>query len=187
MTALSDLRALHAAVLTDLRAHYGAVVATIEAYDALPAPETQDRLPVRTPALLLSVEMQETLSDDDDGTDRQPLRLTCNLDCILSARTAELDLELREFARDVMARVRHNRWGLHGAVRVPDGISARPATLDPEQDGYGVMRVSWQQLAYCGTSAWDGAGTPPDTVYIGRAPWVGADVRDSHYRQVAIR
>lgn len=179
---LSSLRQYHEAVKADLGAHFGTTVATIEAYDLdQSAPQDQARRAIKTPAILLGLEQIDSDAADDDGTERTPLRLLCTADCILSDRTDDLSLELREFARSVLSRVRHNRWSLAGAVRVPEALSAQPAELAPGPQGYGAWRALWEQVVYIGADVWAGTGQPPAEVYLGIAPRIGAAHVDDYF------
>lgn len=180
---LISLRQYHESVVADLGAHYGEKIATIAAYELFAERATQTRRAIATPAILLGIEEIDSADADEDGTDRQPLRLMCTADCILSDRTADLDLELRELTRDLLARVRHNRWGLRSAVRKPEALSAQPAEFAPEHPGYGAWRVIWEQLVYIGADTWAGTGDPPTDVYLGYPPFIGDGFED-HYDRI---
>lgn len=179
---LTSLRQFHNAVVADLRAHYGDRVLNIMVYDWLPERTGQDRVPITTPAILLGIDSIDCDESDDDGTDRTPLRLMCTADCVLSTRTDDLDLELREFAAATLARIRHNRWGLGRAVHRPEALNAQPAVLDPAQAGYGIWRALWEQVVYLGPDVWAGTGTPPQEVWLGFAPRIGAAYVDDYIR-----
>ena len=170
---LPTLRALHEGMVASLQAAYRERVETVAAYDpwALPEPPalvadpvTVARRPLATPAILIEVEAIEP--GEDDGSDRQPLRLVLAAHCVLSLRTAEVQLELREFAADVLAHVHGNRWGSPGAVREPMALSAAPAEAWPAVAGWDTWRVSWEQLVYVGADAWAGVGSVPDDVSV---------------------
>ena len=178
-TQLDNLRQLHDAIIADLTERYADRVYTIAAYDPFPEKNGAERLPITTPALLLDVESID--EGEEDGTDRQPLRLTITLHCILSFRTSDTQLELREFAADVAARVRHNRWGLNAAVDHPQAINAQPGEFVPEQAGYDSWRVTWEQQVYVGVNIWAG-GQLPEEIYLGIAPKIGPEHVDDYFR-----
>lgn len=167
---LPTLRALHQGVLGTLAARYAERVQTIAAYDPFAADDDGAPRTLTTPALLL--ELAAIDPGPDDGTDRQPLRLSWTLHCVLSVLTEEVQVELREFAADVLACVRHNRWGYPLAVRAPQALSAQPGEFRPGLAGYDSWAVTWEQDAFLGPNAWAG-GLAPAEVWIGFAPLVG--------------
>ena len=168
---LETLRQLHEAMLADLREHYLDRVATIAAYDPFPDLDGPEPQPLKTPALL--IELSAIDPGEDDGTDRQALRLSFTAHCVLSFRTADMQLELREFAADVLGHVRHNRWGLCGAVQEPTALSAQPGEFRPGLTGFDSWQASWEQQVYVGPDAWAG-GIAPTEVWFGIAPKIGA-------------
>lgn len=168
---LISLRALHAAILADLRYHYLDRVQTIAAYDPYPAHDDQDPKPLVTPALLLEIESIDP--GEDDGTERQPLRLTFVAHCVLSFRTADQQLELREMAADVMAHCRYNRWGYPGAVRQPEAITAQPGEFQPGLAGFDSWMVRWEQVVHVGPDTWAGSGILPSEVWFSWVPAIG--------------
>lgn len=178
---LDNLRQLHEAILADLREHYLDRVQTIEAYDPFPDADGQERAPLVTPALL--IELDGIDPGEDDGTDRHPLRLSFVAHCVLSFRTAQMQLELREFASDVLQHVRHNRWGLYGAVQEPSALSAQAGEFQPGLQGFDSWQARWEQVVYVGLGAWAPEGTTPTTVYLGFAPHIGT-AHEPEYIQV---
>lgn len=177
---LDNLRQLHEAILADLREHYLDRVQTIAAYDPFPDPEDQDRQPLVTPALL--IEIDAINPGADDGTDRQPLLLNIAVHAVLSFRTADVQLELREFAADVLAHARHNRWGLYGAVQEPAALSAQPGEFRPGLSGFDSWRVAWEQTVFVGPSAWTATGLTPTEVWFSTVPEIGTAHVDDYVR-----
>lgn len=175
---LVTLRELHDAMLADLRAHYLDRVETIAAYDLFSDLDDQDRQPVTTPALLIGIESIDP--GEDDGTGRQPLQLTFSAHCILSFRTSGHQLELREFAADLLAHVRYNRWGYPGAVHAPVALSAQPGEFQPGLAGYDSWLATWEQTIYVGPDLWAG-GIAPQEVWLGIAPKIGADHVEDYF------
>jgi hypothetical protein len=177
--ALITLRELHALMIEDLERHYLDRVATIAAYDPFPALGGPEPQPLTTPALLL--ELVSIDPGDDDGTDRLPLRLSFAAHCVLSLRTRDVQIELREFAADVLARVRDNRWGYPAAVRAPEALAAQPGEFQPEQAGFDSWLVTWEQVVHVGLDSWAG-GIAPTEVWLGIAPKIGAAHVDDYFR-----
>jgi hypothetical protein len=176
---LITLRDLHTAMVQDFTDTYAERVLTVAAYDPFPDVEGQERVPLITPALLL--ELVEILPGPDDGTGRTPLRLSLGAHCILSFRTAQMQIELREFAADVLAQVRYNRWGYPQAVREPEDLSARPGEFRPQQAGFDSWLVSWEQTVFVGPDVWAG-GIAPSEVWLGIAPRIGSAYVDDYFR-----
>ena len=175
---LESLRQLHEAILADLSAHYADRVATIAAYDPFPEANDQERQPLTTPALLL--ELVSIDPDAEDGTDRRVLRLTWSAHCVLSFRTAQVQIELRDFAADVLGRVRYNRWGLPAAVREPQAMSAQPGEFNPGLPGFDSWIATWEQVVFVGQDVWAG-GIAPTEVWFGIAPQIGAAHVDDYW------
>lgn len=173
---VTTLGEVHAGILAAFAARYAGRVQTVAAYDPFAPqdeaaePPGQERRALTTPALLL--ELSAIDPGPDDGTDRQPLRLTWTAHCVLSFLTHGLQTELREFAGDVLACVRHNRWGFARALRAPQALSAQPGEFRPGLAGYDSWVVTWEQDAYLGPDVWAG-GLPPTEVWIGFAPLIG--------------
>lgn len=177
---LANLRELHDAILANLRDTYRDRVYTIAAYDPFPELDGQDPKPVDTPAILLEIEDIEP--GEMDGTDRTPLHLSFVAHCILSFRTTDLQLELREFGADMLAHVRDNRWGLRDSVRQPTALSAKPGEFRPDLDGFDSMLVRWEHEVYVGENFWDG-GKLPTEVYVQSLPF-GVERGGDQYDQV---
>lgn len=173
---LITLRALHDGILAAFAARYTGRVPTIAAYDPFAAPADgaeqpgSTPRPLVTPALLL--ELTAIDPGPEDGTDRQPLRLSFTAHCVLSFLTPDQQIELREFAADALSCVRHNRWGHPRAVRAPQALSAQPGEFRPGLAGYDSWAVTWEQDAYLGPNIWAG-GIAPTQVWFGIAPLIG--------------
>jgi hypothetical protein len=174
---LINLRQLHDAMVADLSAHYLGRVPTICAYDPFPARDDQTPQPVVTPAILL--ELESIAPGEDDGTDRQALLLTFSAHCVLSQRTEAMQLELREFAADLLSHLRHQRWGLAGALQEPTALAAAAGEFSPGLEGFDSWRATWEQTVYVGASVWAG-GVAPTAVWLGQAPLIGAAHEDDY-------
>lgn len=176
---LDNLTDYHDAVIADLSDHYAGRVETVEPYDPFPDPADQTPRPVITPALLLEIDGLDP--GEDDGTGRTPIRLSCVLHCLLSARTPRMQEELRSFAADVIGHVRWNRWGVPGAIGAPEALSAGPGGFDAEVYGYDSFAVRWEQPVYVGEQVWAG-GIAPLEIWLGIAPRIGAAHVDDYWR-----
>ncbi len=178
MDRVDNLRQIHDAIIDDLTERYRDRVYTIMSYDMWPDDDGQDPQPIITPAIILELDAIDP--GDDDGTDRQSLMLTWSAHCIISIRTQDMQIELREFAADVLSHVRHNRWGLGSAVSPPEDLVAIPDEFIPENAGYESWIAQWRQQSYVGSDFW--AGVAPKEVYLGIAPRIGADYVDDYRR-----
>lgn len=116
---------------------------------------------LETPAALLELETME--EGEDDGTEMVPLRCTWTIHCVLGRRTDSIEREVRDFAAQVLALVRRNRWGL--PTSLPEAITSGPGEFQTGQDGFESWYVTWEQELRVGTDIWQGDGTQPDTVY----------------------
>lgn len=127
---------------------------------------------VTTPAILIE------LGEIDPADTRSGGRLAVNMDmrlhCILSVKTPAVQLEICNFAAVVMSKVHRNRFGINGAVEMPQRLSAFPGMFKPDEKGYESWVVNWTQPVHLG-ALWEQADFLPTDVYIGLAPHVGAD------------
>jgi len=180
IAVLENLRQLHDAMLVDLRAHYLGRVQTIEAFDPFPDIEGQDRLPLVTPALLLEIDSIDP--GVEDGTERQALNLSFLVHCVLSFRTEQIQLELREFAADLLNHVRYNRWGFPAAVEIPTALGAQPAEFVPGLMGFDTWIARWEQVVFIGSDSWSAAGIPTAEVWFGIAPEIGTAHVSDYWR-----
>ena len=143
----------HQAILDHFKDHFAQQVLTVEAY----APDAQTW---STPALLL--EMEHAQAGQDAGDGRHPLQCRMTLHCVLSLRTANVQMEIRLFATDVWTQVRHNTWRCHN-VRMPVDIAMGPGQFQPGQEGYESWYVTWEQTIDLGEALWQ-----TDEVYQGK-------------------
>lgn len=169
-----SLNTIHTQIVETLRIAMGNKLETVSAY----VPD-QERL-IDTPALMVEL---ETIEDGDDrGDERIPMVCRFAAHCILSRLTPNVDLAIRDFAAQVLAIVRHNRWGIDTDVCHPKQLEALPGQFKPGADGYESWVVTWDQTFYLGLSVWDGQGVIPAKVLFGWAPRIGA-AHESDYRQ----
>jgi len=137
-----------------------------------------------TPAILLEVESID--EGIDAGDEKTPLSLKVSAFCILSKETTHdachAEVEIINFAAEVIATIRNQRWGLTG-IGKPTAITSQPALFNPGKEGDEVWQVSWEQSMDVGTSIWAPSGTTPSTVFLGRSPDVGTGHEDD-YEQI---
>lgn len=180
MTALT-VPGFHAAIKAAIAAHFGANVNTVEWYEQGEEASGQPK-PIKTPAIILEL---ESFSDGDDmGDDRTPLACQITANCILGRSTPDLQIQTSNFAAQLLAKVRKNKWGLARGAGFPGGLTAGPGKFDPEKNGYESWFVSWDQTFYLGDSVWAPSGIVPSTVYLGQSPLIGTGNEDQ-YIQVA--
>lgn len=136
---------------------------------------------ITTPAILIE------LGEIDPGEGKSGGRLAVNLDirlhCVLSAKTERVNLEVINFATVVMQHVHKNRWTLSTMVELPQRIAAFPGMFRPDEKGFESWVVNWTQTAHIG-AVWEADCLPPEEVYIGASPAIGAAHRDDYKRVV---
>lgn len=130
---------------------------------------------ITTPALLI-----EAVSIKP-GQKRSGGRLAISVEfaahCILSMKTHNVELEVKNVAARVLQVVDKNRWGLAHAEQ-PSELSAY-AGMFSEKLGFDSWVVSWQQEFHLGDVVL-GDDWLPEQVFIGEAPNIGADHKDDY-------
>lgn len=174
MATLETLGELREAILASLREQYLGRVETVASNDPHADVRGQERRPLVTPALLLHLEAIEP--GQEDGTDRVPLRLILALHCVLSTRTAQVGVQIHEFAADVLAYVRHQVWGYPGEVSQPEALAAQESEFVPGVMGFESWLVRWEQPVFLGAGHWAPGDTAmPAEVWFSMAPEIGAE------------
>ena len=132
---------------------------------------------VVTPAILVE------LGEIDPGDTRTGGRLAVNVDmrlhCVLSAETPRVQLEICNFAAVVMKKIHKNRFGLGGAIEVPQRLSAFPGMFRPDEKGYESWVVNYTQAVHLG-DVWEDEDFLPTVVHLGLSPNVGAAHEDDY-------
>jgi hypothetical protein len=178
MTTLSQF---HAAVVASVALRFGDNINTVLWYEQGETASGQP-LPIITPAVILEIESAE--EGDDIGDDRAPLLMHITAYCILGQQTDNLQMEVRNFASQLFALIRKNKWTLGHSVSFPGGITLGPGKFDPEKNGYESWFVSWDQTIYLGDNVWDSTGIPPQEVWLGLSPEIGLAFVDKYTRIV---
>ena len=134
---------------------------------------------VTTPAIL--VELGEIDPADTRTGGRLAVNVDMRLHCVLSVKTDLVQLEIRNFAAVVMTKIHKNRFGLAGAVELPQRLSAFPGMFRPDEKGFESWVVNWTQAVHLG-AVWEEEDFLPTDVYLGLSPDVGADHVDDYER-----
>lgn len=134
------LRDLHDAIIQALSTQFSSRVEYVGLYR--PAPTD----PINTPAILLEMEGASDTAGPGDG--RIPLRCRFTVHCLLSFRTTDVEIEIRDFAAEVYRLVRKNIWGLGRDVKIPEQIEMGPGQFQPGKGGYESWYVTWDQTCF---------------------------------------
>ncbi len=171
---MSELKQLQVAVKQAIETEFDSIVKTVELYgDSLESVNTQ--------AVIISMDNAD--EGNDIGDERVPVQCDFSALCLLGFSTANVQLEIREFALQLFTLVRQNKWNLGTAVSFPENLSIQPGPFDPEKNGYESFIVSWQQTVYVGPSVWDASGVMPTEVNLGWLPKVGSGF-EADYEQI---
>ncbi|MCF1457749.1 MAG: hypothetical protein LPH21_09355 [Shewanella sp.] len=168
--SLTDFTALHEAMTEDIGKAMP-MLRTVKAYNSL------KREQVNTPAVLIEA------GEMKPGTRLTGGRLAVNVEfiahCMLSVKTPNVELEIRNFAGKLMQHVAQNRWGLGESVEAPTELSAFPGSFKPDDHGYESWVVTWSQTVHLG-EVWQEADFLPAKVWLGEAPNIGAGHEDDY-------
>jgi len=148
---MSELKTLQNAIKTAISAEFSGVVNTVELYGEA------FKGSVPTPAVIISLDDAEQGALKSDG--RLALDCTFSAACILAFVTTNVQVEIREFALQMMQLVNRNVWGMPDDVEPAGNISMQPGPFNPDKSGYESMIISWQQTVYVGPSVWGGTTT----------------------------
>jgi hypothetical protein len=152
-----------AAILSTLRTHFAGLDIQI-GYGEPIDPDSSASVALTAPWLLLDV----TPAEIDTTVRRRPGRVAishvCLIQCALSVRTEQMQIELAEYASNVLTlvsawdepgqRVRGGqlqigqRWGLGEAVEPPSRIACYPGALNSLPHGFDALLVEWEQTIY---------------------------------------
>ena len=176
----TTLAAIHDAILAHVTGHWSGQenqLDTVAEYDPF------DESAINSPAVLLNVEAMSY--EERDGTGRTPVIMDMALHCILSKRTPRVQVEVREFAAELMRLVEQvgmSRWGLGEACGMPGNISAQPAAFSPDKGGFESWAVTWSQTFWIGGPDEEPYHLP-DKLYASVEPELGPDYKPD-YQQV---
>jgi len=174
---LEDVGLLHDNIAAAVRARFGSRLATVAEYDPVDAHSKT----IRTPAVLL--ELVEIRPAGRATGGRTAVELAWSAHCVLSAATANVQREVRNFAAQVLRLVAGNRWDLGESVGRPDDLEAFPGAFKPGDKGFESWIVNWKQTAHLG-EVWElPVDGPAVDVFVGEFPYVGTEHQD-RYREV---
>lgn len=166
----TTMEAIHGAILRAVTDHWKDQpnqLDTVAEYDPF------ERKPVNSPGVLFSIENMAL--EGRDGTGRTGIILDCNLTCILSTRTPRVQVEIRQFAAElvrVVEQVGLSHWGLGNACGTPGNVNCQPALYSPEKSGFESWAVTWSQTFYIGGPTVEPAPLP-ERLYASKAPDIG--------------
>lgn len=133
-------------------------------------PEVEEKLP--TPIVFFGITGWEH-SDEDDGTGKLLLDLSCELIVAVSLDMEERAKFLRDAAMALSLHIDGCRFGLQ--MREATFLSAQPDGLVPELDEYDAWSIQFSQTVEIGSvnSALNAAVFNPSQVMLGLAPDIG--------------
>ena len=167
----TDFTLLHQAMIDDIKGKLPSIK-TVVAYDPTDENSGGQHQSVKTPAVL--IELSEMKPGTSRGDGRQAFECEFILHCILSVKTANVQLEIRNYVAAVAKEVWRNKWGLSGCVELPEDISAYPGVFKAGDKGFESWVVSYSQKIYLGDLPLTTETVPTD-VFIGFSPKVGPD------------
>jgi hypothetical protein len=162
---VSSLELYQQILLDGLRAHFGDSLETVQAYLNEQTADLDAGLTINTPALILEIERLGRVSDER-GDGRDAIRCSVLVHCILGSQTPYLQIELRNFAAEVM-RWLGNSSQLHpcGSVESIDELDALPGRWKQGQTGYDSFVVMFDQVVYLGDSPLFTAAAPVQKIF----------------------
>ena len=167
--SINDFTALHQAMIYEIKAKVPSVK-TVVAYDPTDTENGGQRQAVKTPAVL--IELAEMKPGATISGNRQTFGCEFILHCVLSVKTPNVQIEIRNYAAAVAKVVFRNRWGLSHSVENPSDISAYQGVFKPGDKGFESWVVGYTQKVHLGDVALNTDIAPSD-VYIGFAPDIG--------------
>lgn len=128
-----------------------------------------------TPAIMLeAVEMKPGRAVSGG---RMAVKVEFAAHCYLSAKTDNVQLEVRNMAARLLQVINRNRFGLENAEQ-PERLSAFPGQFSKEK-GFESWIVSWEQDFHFG-ELWQNPDYLPTELWLGEAPDIGADHQDKY-------
>ncbi len=167
----TDFTLLHQAMIDDIKGKLPSIK-TVVAYDPTDENNGGQHQSVKTPAVL--IELSEMKPGKSLGDSRQAFECEFILHCILSVKTDNVQLEIRNYAAAVAKVIYRNKWGLSDCVEPPEDIAAYPGVFKAGDKGFESWVVNYSQKIHLGDLPLN-TETAPTDVFIGYAPKVGAD------------
>lgn len=109
-----------------------------------------------TPAVLIEVESMRV--GERNGEGKVPVVMAVALHCVLGHGTPNLELEVRNFAAQVMALLQDQYFGMPNDLDRPENIDAQSGEFKPGKGGFETMVVTFQQTIYIGEPVFDLTG-----------------------------
>lgn len=162
---VSSLELYQHTLLAGLRAHFGDSLETVQAYLTEQTANLDVGLTINTPALILEIERLASVSDDR-GDGRDALRCGVLVHCILGSQTPNLQIELRNFAAEVMRWLSNSsNWPACGSIEPIEELDALPGRWKQGQSGYDSFVVTFDQVVYLGDNPLFTAAAPVQEVF----------------------
>ncbi|GJB12989.1 hypothetical protein KAM448_28970 [Aeromonas caviae] len=149
------------------------MVKTVDAYDVT------RKGTIKTPAVLLEALEMKPGRRVTGG--RTPLTVEFYAHCVLSVKTDNVALEVRNFAARLMQEIDGNTWGLGEFAERPTGLSAFPGVFNPDEKGFESWVIGWEQTLHLG-DVWEGVDFLPEHVFWGEYPNIGEANKDAYER-----
>lgn len=106
-----------------------------------------------TPAVLVEVESMRI--GELNGLGKTPVVLSVALHCVLGHATPHVELEVRNFAAQVLNLLRNQYFDMPDDVESPENLQALPGDFKPGKGGFESMVVTYEQTLYMGDPAFD--------------------------------
>lgn len=171
-----DLEKLHDGILAAIRNRFGARLKTVCAYD----PVDPDFSDIKTPAVLL--ELAEMSPGGRTSGGRSAVALGFTAHCMLSAKTEDVQIQVRNFAAQILRLVDGNHWELADMVERPSGLEAFPGMFTPGEKGFESWVVNWKQTVHLGDSWELPDDGPPRGVFASMVPLIGLAHKHQYVR-----
>lgn len=155
--ASDDLTSIHEAMVKAIKEAFP-MVKTVDAYDVT------RKGTIMTPAILL--EALEMKPGRRVTGSRTPLTVEFYAHCVLSVKTENVALQVRNFAASLLQTIDGNTWGLGDFAERPTSLSAFPGVFNPDEKGFESWVVGWEQTVHLG-EVWKEADFLPHDVVIG--------------------
>lgn len=111
---------------------------------------------LNTPAVLIEVESMSM--GELDGEGKTPLLLNMALHCVLGHTTPNIELEVRDFASQVIIFMRNQFLSMPDSLKAPQNLQALPGEFRPGKGGYDSFTVTYEQVVLVGAPAFDLSG-----------------------------
>lgn len=122
----------------------------------------EDRQTLPTPAILLELVDFEPEPEENDGTERIPLRLNFEARIVIGFRSETAERAIRRMSAALAVFIHDNTFGTEAEPAVL--TAASPDDFDAGFDRYLVWRLEWSHLAFLGQNVWDELSFPARVV-----------------------